>query len=324
MNENIWYKYSDTAGELTEGDSPLIFEGRHDRFYKTMIKQHFADTDLMVLSWGYEVARPDKRLVNRAFPFSFFLHFAIKGKGTYNGVPVGPGDGFLCWPGLTHTLISDPEDTLHFYWIELCGRQARRYFLDRGYSPDELFFRFDTESPMIGYLDDILHRDFSRADFASVLVSYFHIVMAYLLYDRENEAKLPQNTRYTHVIRAMRYINDNLDQVTLEKLGEYFNLSPKYLSKLFYEYKGCSVKQYILTERMNMATELLQNTNEPIKAIAARIGYDDYAQFSKMFQKRNRISPRAFRALSWQERSAMQEENVAGCGGEEEDDQGDF
>ena len=83
-----------------------------------------------------------------------------------------------------------------------------------------------------------------------------------------------------------KYISDNYQkEIELRDLAEIVHVSSSYLSTRFKREMGCSFTEYLIRFRMNKAKELLAETNLSCKEVASSVGYDDYAQFSKMFKK---------------------------------------
>lgn len=96
----------------------------------------------------------------------------------------------------------------------------------------------------------------------------------------------------------LEYIEKNYEKcIRLKDLANVTHISTTRLSVLFKEKTGKSFTQYLIEFRMNMAKELLRNTDKQMKEIALIVGYDDYAQFSKMFRKMFQISPQEYRKI---------------------------
>ena len=85
-------------------------------------------------------------------------------------------------------------------------------------------------------------------------------------------------------------------KVQLSDLALLLNVSPSYLSTRFTAEVGCSFTEYLLRYRMDKACELLQEGSLSCKEVAERVGYEDYAQFSKMFKRYKGAAPTQFRA----------------------------
>lgn len=88
------------------------------------------------------------------------------------------------------------------------------------------------------------------------------------------------------------YINQNLSEdISLEQMAEYTNVSSFYLSKLFKEEKGVTFITFITDTRLDKAQKLLKETELSIKEITAQIGYNDQNYFSRIFKNKFGITP---------------------------------
>lgn len=74
------------------------------------------------------------------------------------------------------------------------------------------------------------------------------------------------------------------------------NLSLSYLNEVVKGTTGFSVSQWIQNEVILQAKRLLFYTNLSIKEIASKLGYDDYAYFTRLFTRIVEIPPTQFRA----------------------------
>lgn len=88
------------------------------------------------------------------------------------------------------------------------------------------------------------------------------------------------------------YDNPNL---SLDFLSEKFQLSAKYLSKMFKEEFGENFVDFMIGLRINKAKQMLVETDAPIQDISQRIGYVNYKSFNRAFKNVVGLSPRDFR-----------------------------
>ncbi|WP_165972006.1 AraC family transcriptional regulator [Paenibacillus piri] len=101
------------------------------------------------------------------------------------------------------------------------------------------------------------------------------------------------------VRRICGYLERYYDKkVTIPDLCELFNISPRQLNRIFKETAGMSVVNMIHQIRIERAKHLLLETDEKVITIAGRVGYEDPAFFSRLFQRQVGCSPGKYRESS--------------------------
>jgi transcriptional regulator GlxA family with amidase domain len=68
-------------------------------------------------------------------------------------------------------------------------------------------------------------------------------------------------------------------------LANHFNITEQKLRKIFKLVTGKTINQFAIDLRIEQAKELLLNTDDPIKLIAVKIGYD-----KRTFERRFKVS----------------------------------
>ena len=97
---------------------------------------------------------------------------------------------------------------------------------------------------------------------------------------------------------AASYIEENLHrQITVEDLCRELYISKNLLYKKFRDFFDCTVNEYITIKRLERAKLLLDTTSDSSKRIAENCGFDNYTYFSRLFKKKNGISPREYRRM---------------------------
>ena len=64
--------------------------------------------------------------------------------------------------------------------------------------------------------------------------------------------------------------------------------------KEFKEYTGITIHQYLLTRRVLMAQDLIQQGMKP-NEVAPKCGFQDYTSFYRAFKSRTGLSPEQYR-----------------------------
>lgn len=103
--------------------------------------------------------------------------------------------------------------------------------------------------------------------------------------------------RYHHIIEQVKsYICENYaEDISLNDVAEYVNISPSHLSSVFSRETGQSFIRYLTEFRMSKAKELLKCSDLLCAEIGLRVGYKDPHYFSYLFKKMFHCSPTQYR-----------------------------
>lgn len=97
--------------------------------------------------------------------------------------------------------------------------------------------------------------------------------------------------------RVRNFIDNHYDQpINRESLAKTFHVHPNYLSTLFSENSGQSVRRYIESRRMTVAKDTLKNTDITIKEIADLAGFSSVVYFVRRFRELEGVPPGQYRA----------------------------
>lgn len=96
--------------------------------------------------------------------------------------------------------------------------------------------------------------------------------------------------------KAAKYIFSNYSQnITLDDIAGYVNLSCSHFSKKFKEDTGFGFKEYLINVRIKHACEFLVNTADSVSDVAKRCGFSDSNYFGDVFRRIKGVSPSVYR-----------------------------
>lgn len=98
------------------------------------------------------------------------------------------------------------------------------------------------------------------------------------------------------VIQCMDYIYYHLHtKLTLQKIADEIGLHPHYLSTLFHQETGMTLRDYIKQRRMLAAQNILRYSDYSYAAVADSLGYSSQSHFIRVFKAETGYTPREYR-----------------------------
>ncbi|MCK8493835.1 AraC family transcriptional regulator [Spirosoma sp. RP8] len=138
--------------------------------------------------------------------------------------------------------------------------------------------------------------DQHQANRSDVFLSYLHLMLetANRIYNQQWPGA--DTLFYDHI----RQYEDLLEHqfLTVREVNEYaaqMNLSPNYLNHICKSVLGKTASQLLYERLIVEAQRLLTHTNQSVKEIAFRLGFEDPSYFVRFFKKHTRQTPAEFR-----------------------------
>ncbi|MFH5181786.1 helix-turn-helix domain-containing protein [Paenibacillus sp. TAB 01] len=131
---------------------------------------------------------------------------------------------------------------------------------------------------------------------SSILKGIENVQVAYaqtMDYNKVNWLECPIKRAMDHM---SRHYSDNLNLQTVAKL---VHLNSSYLSELFHKRTGVRFSEYLGFIRLEEAAKLLRESKLPVQEIIERVGYQNYRQFNRLFNKQFKATPTEYRKQYW-------------------------
>ncbi|RCX16753.1 two-component system response regulator YesN [Fontibacillus phaseoli] len=125
-------------------------------------------------------------------------------------------------------------------------------------------------------------------------------LMGYLLHCGKDTIDLMLQEQMRRSQGIIQEINEYIrghyrEALTIKMLSEIFYLHPVYLGQLLLRKNGISFNELVHNLRIEEAVALLQQNRLKNSEIAEQLGYSNYGQFLKQFEKRMGVSPNEFK-----------------------------
>lgn len=112
------------------------------------------------------------------------------------------------------------------------------------------------------------------------------VKMIACLIDAEEKEGTPSPAHLKSIQKAIDFIKQNYNKhILLEDIAKSAAMSRSYFSNTFKAVTGISPYNYLMTTRIEHATELLKNQNKSVMSIALECGFTSLSSFNKAFKQ---------------------------------------
>ena len=113
-----------------------------------------------------------------------------------------------------------------------------------------------------------------------------------LLLSRVGLAAQNSSTRSTQMKDMLIYLQENYQStLSMEEMAKRFGYSKSRFSRLFHDYLGCSMNEYLMAQRCRHAAELLMDSELTMLEIATDVGFECLRTFYRAFHTCYQCTP---------------------------------
>lgn len=247
----------------------------------------------------------------------YLLHFVSSGSGCLHlrnvSYQVSANDCFLIYPDEISSYHSMADSTWAYYWIGIAGTFAEELVTRAGFGPGRQAVHF-TDAGVFDALAQLVDTAilYQNDSFALNLKTNSLLYQLFSILYLEGKKKrllfrpaIPEDNAALFgagdsspqwVKTVIALIQDNYSEdLKVDSIAGYLHLNRSYLSSLFKQETGLSIKQYLSYYRIEAAKKKLLNTDDSISQISFQCGFQDPLYFSRIFREWVGLTPSEFR-----------------------------
>lgn len=232
----------------------------------------------------------------------YYLIFISKGEGVFETARTKPttvsaGTCFFLFPGVWHRYKPNVKTGWEEYWLGFNGYYADELMKKEFFNPDTPFVDAGLNTDMLTLFHAIIDRVRNSYNgypqiIAGMALQILGVVNSISLF---NEHENDPTSRL--ISKAKFLLQESLERpVDMEHLVKELPMSYSNFRKAFKKRTGESPHQYHLNLRLDKAKDLLLSTTLNINEIANQTGFESVFYFSKLFKKKNGVSPKFYRS----------------------------
>ncbi len=294
----MYVKYTvEINDRVYDGDTNDIFNIIGDaEYYKKRIYIYPSETEEKVWLWsaGYVKMSSTMAITDRILQSRCAIHYCVKGKGYYNGTLITKGTGFVSWNNKVHSLISDPNDPIEYYWIMIRGDEVTSYVREFSFRPNALIFECDYINDVTALIDCLLNTDYEKVYLPKYSSSMMTAILSFHI--KNNKSLNIEDTsdngsnHIDYVEAAKNILYDNNYSLSVSQISKMLGVTPRYLIRIFRRTVGESPKQYSMRKRLALGCMLLEKGTMPT-VVSNILKFSDYASFYRAFMKEYNMAP---------------------------------
>lgn len=227
---------------------------------------------------------------------SYEINYIVSGMGSItsgkNKMSVAPGDMYIASKGVSHNIKSNSNSRLRFIYFSFD-------FLD--IAPCELKTFYDNVGSLVvkdkmrsgNLFNTLIDEFYSEQSMNREMCEYIMkviILSGYRNCSQEHSVKyspdISTEKKKTIIYSVIKYMEQNYTEInSVKEVAEKFSYTSNYLSHLFKKYTGLSLKEYMITVKMQKARDLIREGKLSLNETARLCGYDSVPSFCRMFKK---------------------------------------
>ena len=178
--------------------------------------------------------------------------------------------------------------------------------------------RMDIIQFIYSYLDKqeitahLLFSDPESENFYKNAVQDIQNMYDFICYFIEKAVKHISYTQETSSVveKIVQYIDNHYqEEIKRSDLANLVYLNEDYISRIFKKEMGISISQYLIKNRIEIASTLLCSNNLPINTVSIYVGYSNFSYFAKLFKDNTGYSPLEYRRKMIKENESLKQKD---------------
>ncbi len=225
---------------------------------------------------------------------NYYLFVLVnKGEATFfregQSIKLKAQDLFIMFPGEKIHYVADTPWSIQ--WVGLYGQSVDACVKNLGVSAEYPILhpaQYYTMEELLNELYASIGNRYEHARYRQIGLIYRFLSC---LLEEANFKTVPDLTD-----SAKSIIEHHFDkEITVIEIAKTLCVDPSHLTRQFSKKFGISPKEYMVNKRMEVAKKLLKETEKSVLEVAFAVGYDDQLYFSRIFKKKEGLSPLGWR-----------------------------
>lgn len=230
----------------------------------------------------------------------YYLVFISNGQGVFETAKTGShrvsaGTVFFLFPGVWHRYKPDENAGWEEYWVGFQGNYPEALMSKSFFNPEQPFIHIGPNEYFLQLLHQLIEIIESGKTGFHQIISGIALQILGMLH-AASQTESDTETADSLILKAKFLLQESImEKINMQQLARELPMGYSSFRKIFKTETGQSPNQYLLDIRLKKAKDLLKSTDMNINEIAYRSGFLSIYHFSKLFKKKNKVSPVFYR-----------------------------
>ena len=231
----------------------------------------------------------------------YHILYAVEGNGYVKidgkSVELSAGTLLMFLPLQYRDYGFSKEKRSKFYYIHFNGEMCKELISDLKLDGVTLF-RIGINPVLTGLMNELIDEFEQKSRYYEYMCQSRLLNILTFISRKHFTVPREHSQAKEQIDEICRHIYANCDKIeSVNELAQICHLSESRFTHLFSATVGISPKAYLLAARIDVAKEMLTNSDHSIGYVSAAVGFGDQNYFSRVFKRFTKLSPTEYRRV---------------------------
>lgn len=247
---------------------------------------------------SYQFSTGKGRVLNE-----YQLIYISRGKGWFQSrsirkTEIQEGMFFILFPGEWHNYYPDPHTGWCESWIGFYGANMDNRCKGGFFTPEKTIFNAGIQDEILSLFKKAVRiSQEQQAGYQQMLAGIVNFLLG-IAYSENRRVSFEEMKISNTINKAKIFIQEHVNQnITCEQIADETGIGYSKFRRIFKDYTGFTLAQYVKEIRLNKARDLLTHSDLSCQEIAYSLGFESPAYFNTVFKKEQGMTPNEYRRL---------------------------
>lgn len=248
---------------------------------------------------GVAITQPSHRF-GPAIRSDYLIHIILEGKGSFlvgdRKIELSANQGFIIRPGMSAYYEASAVEPWKYLWLAFNGERAKEFLEKAGLMAGRDSFEVANASLFLNLIIACLSNQSRRMSDELMLNGLVYQFVALITKEVVPLSHTKIKKMHPRVPEVVTFLAKHFKEpISIQDVANRLLIDRSYLSRIFKESMGISIKEFLNRLRISYAFDLVNTSEKSIEAISYECGFNSHDVFIRSFKKIYGIAPTASR-----------------------------